>query len=214
MQNRKRLFIIGASGLGREVENCLYTIPEEDRDWDLIGFLHSFEGKSPLEGYPSRLHILGEWENYRFGKNDYCIIAVGDCNWREKIYNHLKEKVNFYTFIHPSTAVYDFSTIAEASLIMPNCFISTDVRIGNACFLNVGTQVGHDVKIGNFTSIMSQVEISGWCNIGEKVFIGSKSVIISKTKIEDESKVGAGSVVIKKVKKNTTVFGNPAIRIK
>ena len=211
--DRKNLYIIGAGGLGREIENSLLSISETERDWQLKGFLHEYVDESPLINYPSTLQILGGWRDYKFTDNDYCIIGTGDCEWRKKTYNSLKNRVNIYTFIHPSSYVYMFTNIGEGTVIMANCFISTNIEIGKACFVNVGTQIGHDVKVGNFTSIMSQVEIGGWCELGEKVFVGSKATVISKRKICNETIVGAGSVVVRNISHPQTVFGNPAERL-
>jgi acetyltransferase-like isoleucine patch superfamily enzyme len=57
---------------------------------------------------------------------------------------------------------------------------------------------------------MASVEIGGHVNLGKSVFVGSKATVIPTIKIEDFAVIGAGSVVVKKVKKGTTVFGNPA----
>jgi serine acetyltransferase len=44
--------------------------------------------------------------------------------------------------------------------------------------------------------------------------IGSGVTIIPKRKIANDATLGAGSVVITNVKAGTTVFGNPAKKIK
>jgi sugar O-acyltransferase (sialic acid O-acetyltransferase NeuD family) len=210
VQDRKNLYIIGASNLGREMESWLQTIPEANRDWIFKGFIHTYDKKSPLEGYPSDYLILGGWENFPFSRNDYCIISVADTDWKEKIYNHLKNKVNFFTFISPNAIIGKFNNIGEGCIICPNCIVTTNVTLGKLTTLNIGTQIGHDSVIGDFSSLMTSIEIGGQVAIGKKVFIGSHATIIPKIKIEDCSFIGAGSVVITKVKKGTTVFGNPA----
>lgn len=40
VQNKARLFIIGAGSLARELESWLSLVPEEDKDWELQGFLY------------------------------------------------------------------------------------------------------------------------------------------------------------------------------
>lgn len=213
VQSKRKLYILGASHLGRELESWLKLIPQNQRNWELAGFLHSFDNKSPLDDYPSDYTILGRWEDYPLTINDYCIISVADCTWREKIYLYLKGKVTFFTFIAPSAIIGKFTTIGEGFLICPNCTISTNVKLGNSVFINCGSQIGHDVTIGDSSSVMSQVEIGGGCKIGKRVFIGSNATIIPNMTIEDDSIIGAGSVVIKRVKSGMTVFGNPAKEI-
>ena len=210
MQNKKSLYLIGASHFGREMECWLDMIPEEKRDWELVGFLHSFSGESPLAGFSTGYKILGDWETFPLTKNDYCLISVLDCSWKEKIYNHLRDRTSFFTYIAPSAIVGKFNIIGEGTIICPNCIITTNINLGKCTTLNIGTQIGHDVTIGDFSSLMTNVDLGGGVTIGKSVLIGSKATIIPKMKIEDSSMIGAGSVVIKKVKTGTTVFGNPA----
>jgi sugar O-acyltransferase (sialic acid O-acetyltransferase NeuD family) len=207
---KRKLFIIGASSLGREIESWLELIPSEKRDWEIAGFLHSFKEKSPLEGYSSSYSILGSWEDYPLSKEDYCLIAVSNPLWRKKLYLYLENKSTLFTFIAPNATIGKYNKIGDGSIICPNSIISTNVNLGKCVFINFGSQIGHDVNIGDFTSIMTNIDIAGNCTIGSEVFIGSNSVIIPKIKVEENSVIGVGSVVINNVKKGTTVFGNPA----
>lgn len=209
-QSKRKLYLIGASNFGREVEGWLELIPKEDRDWEFIGYLHTYSGESPLNGYPTDYKILGDWETYPLSKNDYCLITISDCDWKEKIYIKLKGKTSFFTYIAPNAIIGKFNSIGEGSIICPNCIITTNTSIGKCTTLNIGTQIGHDVSIGDFSSLMANVDIGGHTSIGKSVFVGSKATIIPKMKIAESSIIGAGSVVIKKVEKGTTVFGNPA----
>ena len=213
MQNKRRLFIIGASYFGRDMESWLERISINQRDWKLMGYLHSFDNKSPLEGYPTDYKILGGWEDYPLTQEDYCIIAVSDCSWKEKIYNQLKGHVSFYTYIAPDAIIGKFNQIGEGAIICPKSLISTNVKIGTCVTIISGTQIGHDVIVGDFSSIMGGISLNGSVNIGKKVFIGTKATVIPKIQVEEGATVGAGSVVIRRVKSNTTVFGNPAKRI-
>ena len=97
VQNKRNLYLIGASHFGREMESWLSLVPKEKRDWEFAGYLHSFSGDSPLNGYPTDYKILGDWETFPLTKNDYCLIAISDCIWKEKIYNLLKERTSFFT---------------------------------------------------------------------------------------------------------------------
>lgn len=215
VQNKKRrLFIIGASHLGRELESWLDLVPETDRDWELVGFLHNYEGDSPLNGYPSDYDILGRWDNFSYQKNDLVLLGVADVAWREKIYETLKDRVEFLTFIFPNTVLGKFCKIGKGVVVSPNCTISTNVTIEDGVFINSGSQIGHDVEIGKYSSIMANVDLAGHVCLGKRVFVGSNAIIIPKRKICDNVKVGAGSVVIRNVKKNgISIFGNPAIEI-
>jgi sugar O-acyltransferase (sialic acid O-acetyltransferase NeuD family) len=210
---QKKLYIIGASGFGREVETWLEHESLKNRDWEIAGFLHFYQGQSPLEGYPSDYKIVGDWETYPLTKDDYCVIAVADCSWREKIFDHLKDKVTFLTFIHPTAIIGKFNSIGEGVFIAPFCTVSTNVRIGNGVMFNISSQIGHDSVIGDFSSLMPNVNVGGWCKVGRKVSMGTKATLIPRLKIADNAKIGIGAIVISDVKEGVTVFGNPAKQI-
>lgn len=210
MSKKHNLYIIGASNFGRELESWLELIPAAERDWELKGYLHYFDSKSPLEDYPSDYKIVGDWRNFRLTKDDYCIAAVADCHWKMKIYEHLKEKVTFFTYLAPDAVIGKFNKIGEGSVVCPGCIITTNVTIGKCVIINIGTQIGHDSVIGDFCSLMPNVDLGGSVMVGKNVFIGTKATVIPKITIGEGATIGAGSVVLKKVKSSVTVFGNPA----
>jgi serine acetyltransferase len=55
--------------------------------------------------------------------------------------------------------------------------------------------------------------ICGNVKIGRYVLLNGQAHVLPKAVVEDESTVGASSLVLKRVKKGTTVFGVPAIKI-
>jgi sugar O-acyltransferase (sialic acid O-acetyltransferase NeuD family) len=208
--NRRRLFIISASHFGREMESWLNLIPQAERDWRLMGFLHTETDLSPLAGRPTDYRILGSWEDYPLNRDDFALVAVAAPAWKERIYNHLHGKLTFFTYIAPDAIIGKFSRIEEGSIICPKCIISTNVTVGKCVIINNRTTLAHDVSVGDFSSIMGSVNLNGEVHVGRRVFIGSKALVLPRIMVEDDSTVGAGSVVIKTVKQFTTVFGNPA----
>ena len=212
MQSKKKLFIIGAGSFGRELESWLHLIPKQERDWELIGYLDSVQEKGELS-YPSDYKILGNENEYPLKKNDYVLISIANTIIRENIYNKLKDKVLFFTFISPQATIGKFNDIGEGSIICPNVVLTTNIILGTGTIVNIGSQIGHDVKIGNFSSLMANVDVAGKCLIGDRVFMGSNSIVIPGKRICNDSKVGAGSVVIRNVPPNITVFGNPAKKV-
>ena len=178
------------------------------------GFLHNIKNGNPLENYPSDYKILGDWETFPFEKGDRCIIGIADVEWREKIFNKLKDKIWFMPFVAHNAIVGKFNSIHDGSVICPNCIITTNVKLGIGCLLNIGTQIGHDVEMGNFCSLMANVDLGGFVKLGDKVFMGTNSTIIPSRKVASNVRIGAGSIVLRNIRKEgITVFGNPAEKI-
>ena len=207
---KRNLYIIGAGSFGRELESWLQFIPNHERDWELKGYMDSVQGKGPLP-YPSDYEILGDERTYPFNKEDYVLISIANPIVRENIYNSLRDKVSFFTFISPQAIIGNFNYIEEGSIICPNVVITTNVKLGKFTIVNIGSQIGHDVRIDNFTSLMANVDIAGKCIIGKRCFLGSNSTVIPDKKIANDIKVGAGAIVIRNFsKEKITIFGNPA----
>ncbi len=206
-----RLFIIGASGFGREIESWLQLVPAADRDWGIEGYLDI--DADILNGYPTKYQVAGFEEDFNFETNDRVILAVSDCELKEQIVNSIKHKVQFITFIAPGCIIAHGSHIGEGTVVLPNSIISTNVHVGNFVTINIGTQIGHDASIGDFSSLMPHVDIAGHVVVGKNVFIGTQALVIPSRRINDNVKIGAGSVVIRHVKSGVSVFGNPAQEI-
>jgi sugar O-acyltransferase (sialic acid O-acetyltransferase NeuD family) len=207
-QNKKRLFVVGAGGFGREIELWINQIPELNRDFTVIGYIDDNPGA--LEGYPSLYKILGAIDTFDFKNDDYVVISIAEPTIKENVYHRLKSKVNLYTFIANTAIVSDRNNIGEGSVICPNSIISTNVKLGKCVTINCGTQIGHDSFVGEFSSFMANVMIGGEAKIEERVYFGSQSALVPRKRICKDVKVSAGSIVIGNIKKQGVYFGNPA----
>jgi len=208
---RKKLLIVGAGDFGRELESWLSLCPENVRNWDLQGYLDS--NPTALDGFRTDYKIVGDPFTYTFQENDVCAMSITDCVTKEKVFDAIREKVKFLTFIAPSAIVGKFTSVGEGTIICPGCIVSTNTRIGRLVIVNIGSQIGHDVEIGDYSSLMANIDIGGHVKIGEKTFIGTGATVIPKRVIARNVRIGAGSVVLHDIKENLSVFGNPAVKI-
>jgi sugar O-acyltransferase (sialic acid O-acetyltransferase NeuD family) len=211
MTAKRDLYIIGAGDFGRVMEYWLDLESESDPPRRLAGFLHSYEGKSPLEGFPTNLEIVGDWRDFQFKDTDLCLMGLSDPTWKREIHGHLRDKVEFMTYIHPTVALNrKFHDIGPGAVICPHCAFSTNIRLGACVTIVMGTQLGHDVIVGDYASLMAGVEIGGRVRIGDDSFIGSSATVIPGKELCAGAYIGAGSVVVRNVQDTGTQFGNPA----
>lgn len=208
MAHKKNLYIIGAGDSGRELESWLDDVPAGARDWELRGFLHN--GPNLLDKYPSDLRVVGDWMTFPYSGNDIVVLGISDIKYKTQVYECIGNKVKLLKFVHPTVKIAKFTTIGEGSVIMPNCIISTNVKIGKCVFINIGSKIGHDVKIGDFSSIMSNVDFGGHVCLEKNVFVGTKATIMPGKTVVADTVIGTGSMVIADITKAQTVFGNPA----
>lgn len=205
---RRKLYLVGAGGLGREVEFWINLIPISERDYEICGYID--DNPRALIDKPSDYKVLGDIYNFKFKVGDLALLCINSSLIKEKVFNKLKDRVDIFTFISPLASVSKFSKIGKGSIITPNCLITTNVTIGECVLVNLGSQIGHDSIIGNFSSLMTNVDIGGNCQIGDHVFFGSNSTLIPEKKVNSNIRIGAGSIIINNLYKTGTYFGNPA----
>lgn len=210
---QKRLFIIGAGGFGRELEGYLKEVPDNvEKEYELIGYLD--DNPDALHGKYSEYKVVGNITSYPLEKKDLVLLAIADIPTKIRIYNLLKDKVSFFSFISRDTSIGPNVKIGEGAIVCPGVKLGTDMQLGKMVSLNVDTIIGHDAKIGDFCSFMPNVDIGGGTIVGDNVFMGTKATVAPRLKITSETYLGIGSVSIKDTLEPGTYFGNPARRMR
>lgn len=205
----KELAIYGAGGFGREVALLVDQINETNPTWNLRGFFD--DGLS--QGLDvDEIKVLGGALEAR-GFNGSIAIAVADPAVRESIVTNLGSHVTYATLVHPSAQLgaLKFNEIGRGSIITAGVILTTGIRIGNFCILNLLTSVGHDVTIGDFSTIMPGCSISGNVSIGSRCLLGTGSRLLQQIEIGKQSVVGAGAVVTKSFPSGAKLMGVPAV---
>lgn len=204
----KKIAIIGSGHLGQQI---LHYIHNDSKD-KVIGFFDDFQPKGtivkeiPVMGGVS--DILIEFENQSF---DELLVAIGykHMDFRKQVFEELKAKIPFHTFIHSSTYVDSTAEIGQGTVIYPGCLIDQKVKIGENVLMNVSGTVAHDSIIGNHSFLSPAVAIAGFVEVGEQCIIGINSTVIDNISIAPKTQMGGGSVVINNIEKSGLYVGNP-----
>lgn len=208
---KQRLLIIGAGGLGRQLEHYLGLISDRNKDWKLAGYID--DDMNALDNKGSDYQVLGNIQSFPFKDDDYIVLGIADIESKKKIISTLKNKVRFFTYISEAALIGKNVTIGEGSIICPGVKIGSNVNIGNFNLINLNCIVGHDSVMGDLCSIMPHVDIGGGARIGKNVFMGTKVTVSPKLEVRDGTYLGVGSIVIKNITEPGTYFGNPARRM-
>lgn len=200
------LLIYGSGGLGREVYDLAIRINNENQRWSEIAFIDDIRPDSELDGVKVlKFSEILQLENTEF------IVAVGEPNSREKLYQKLKENnQKIATLIDPSAIVSNSATIEEGCIISAFVLIAANSYIHTNSLIQPFVVIGHDSVIGKHSIVSAGVLPGGGIVTGEKVYIGMGATIKEKLTIGDNTIIGMGACVFQDIPSGVIALGNPA----
>lgn len=123
-------------------------------------------------------------------------VAIGNCRFRQEIYQKCKEKgYKFANFISNHAKIGRNVNIGENCMIQEFNNLQYGVEIGDNTWLWANNHIGHHTKIGKHCFLASGITVSGYCEIGDNVFIGSGVTTADNIQIESEVFLKVGTVV-------------------
>ncbi len=209
---RKKLIIVGAGGLAREVSWLLQT--EFSESFEVLGYATSGEITKAeldlLKGVP----VYWPLPSLKLMEFDGFVMAIGTPKSRSKLVMELKELFpqKEWPNLVSTKAVWapTLNCMGEGNVLMPGVVCTTNIRIGNFCYLNLNVTAGHDAFFEDFIVVNPGSNISGGVLIRSQSLIGTGAQILQNCIIGHSASVGAGAVVTKNVIDGTTVVGIPA----
>ena len=209
----KRLIIVGAGGLGREVLTWARHVAEATRpDWTIGGLLDV--NPRALDGHDVDAPLILDTPQFCPGPDDLFVCAQGDPEAKLRIARDLQRRgARFINLIHPTAIIGTDCRIGAGLVACPFSVVTTNVTIGDFVTLNIQVTVGHDVVIGDGCSVSPHADVNGNVTINEGVLLGTHCALLPGVRIGSWARVGAGSVVLRHVRPYTTVMGVPAKRV-
>lgn len=202
----KKVVIIGASGHGRVIADIVMKSGDQ-----VLGFLDDDrELPKQIAGIPV-LGVVADFEKY---EDAYFVIGIGSAKIREKIAGFLKQRVLWYTAIHPAAilSVLDVE-IGEGTVVMANAVINAGAKTGRHCIVNTGAIVEHDCVLEDFVHISPNAALAGTVTVGTRSWVGIGASVRNNLRIAKNCMIGAGSTVVKDIREPGIYVGTPAGRL-
>jgi len=194
----KKVVIFGTGELAQRIFFYL-----KDSDDQVIAFCanKSKIDKEKLLGLPV---IAFENIEEKFPPSEFSMfiaLAYSEMNKkRAKFFNEAKNKdYELYSFIHPSTKIWDEFEMGENCFILANNVIQPFVKIGNNVLIGSNNLISHNTTIGDNCFITSNVTMGGHITMGKNCFVGLSATINQRIKIGDECIIGAGTIITKDI---------------
>jgi sugar O-acyltransferase (sialic acid O-acetyltransferase NeuD family) len=214
------LVIIGAGGHGTEVLSYIGDLARQGARIRLRGFVDEskapgrWKGSEILGGF-AELEALLEHEGSRTVRY---ITAIGDNRAREacvrKVDQVKAKRPGPWTLRHPRAIAAIDVCVGPGTCLAPGSILTTNVRIGRHCIINVGASISHDTELEDYVNVNPGAVVAGNVRIGAGCYIGAGATIIDRVSIGEWSIVGAGAVVVEDLPPFVTAVGVPAKVIK
>lgn len=209
---KKKLYIIGARGFGRETYETFLQCPHLHDTMKCAGFLD--DKSDALDGFADYPPIISSVEDFIPSEDDVFICALGDSRHREKYTRIIEAKGgDFINLIHPSARISPRASIGKGCIIKSLSNVSCNCKIGNHVVIQGLAVIGHDAVIGDYTTVSTFAFMGGFSRTERSVTLNPGAILLPHKHMGEGSVAGAGAVVIRNVKPNTTVFGNPATKL-
>lgn len=202
------MVIVGAGGYAKEI---LDLLKDNNYAHEIFFFDNVNKNKKKVFSTYHCFNSIDEMKEH-FKKSKHFIIGFGYSDKRESMFSKLIEIGGIPVSVISQTAKIsdNIHTIGKGNVIMHNCTIGPEVKIGDNCAFYHNTVITHDCEIGNNCEIAPNVSLLGRVKLGYNVKIGANSTILPDIEVGNNVTIGAGSVVTKNITNNTTVTGVPA----
>lgn len=209
---RKRLAIIGAGGLAREVEWLVRDLNRVTPAFEFAGFVVS--DVSRLGAYDSKERVLGDYAALQAHGIEAAVIAIGTPGLRLKVAAELASafpKLAWPALVHPTAQLdRESATLGPGVVVTAGVIATVGITLGAHAFVNLACTIGHEATIGAGCVLNPTVNISGGVVLGDGVLVGTGAQVLQYLSVGAAATIGAGAVVTKDVPAGVTVVGMPA----
>ena len=214
---QRQLIIIGAGGHGSEVYAYTRELAPELR---VAGVVDEFQPPGPWWD-TQLLGDFGKLEAFLAAHPDelfHYITAAGANALRRRLVAQVEAlrcpNLSAASVVHPRASIGCDVEIGAGTCLAPGSIVTTRVRMGEHCILNVNASVSHDCVVGAFTNINPGAVVCGSVRLGTGCYVGAGATILEKRTIGDDVIIGAGAVVTRDLPAGVTAVGVPARVIK
>lgn len=187
------IVLIGYGGHAKSIADCI----ERNHKFRIVGYTERIvqDSKYPYLGTDDELERL-----YKAGiKNAViCVGYLGKGNFREKIYQKLKEiGYDLPVIYDPSAIISDTATVEEGTFVGKGAVVNCGARIGKGCIINTMSLVEHDCVVKDFVHLAVGAILCGDVFVGRSAFIGANATVLQGISISENITIPAGIVVRK-----------------
>lgn len=200
----ERLVIVGAGGHGREVLDIIDAVG----GYEVLGFVDDGEPDQRL----LRVPLLGPVSTIDELSDVHVVLGIGDPRVRAEVAARTSAPPS-PPMVHPMASTGSHCRIGQGSVIAAGARLTTNVTIGDHCYVGPNATIGHDSVLDDFATLYPGTVVSGSVQVGRAATIGAGASVKQGVAIGPRAVVGMGAATTHSVTAETTVVGVPARRV-
>lgn len=213
----KQIVIAGGGGFGWELADYISHDIEN-------GFLKGVSIKGIIDDQadaafraPIGLPYIGTIASFKPASDDYLLVAIGNTNSRQLVYERLLDAgCRFTNYIHSSVYVAASAKVMNGVIVCAGSVINAGAYLDIGSVINVCCSIGHGAVVGKHSVLSPYSVLNGDAIVGDLCFLGTRATIYPKVIVGDNCTVDSHSYVKLSVKKNSiiTTRGNYKVLLK
>lgn len=209
----KKVVIIGGEGNGGVIASCIEDNKERynDAEWEIVGFINDYEDKV------ANYNVIGKLKDIPFllASTDYFFVWAIHLVGRNPKNVELFRSVNIpldrlATIVHKSAFVAKTAILEPGSFVMANSYVGPGAHIGYCSLIMANCSIGHNVKIGPLCHCSVGTIMTGYSSMGLCSDMAIGASCLAYVKIGDYAMVGAKALATKDVPEREIHVGTPA----
>lgn len=210
----EKMVIVGAGGLGREVQWLIERVNGNKKYWEIAGYIDDgiSEG-TEIGGYK----VLGDTEYLSSVDHKLAVVcAIGNAYVRKEVISRIihNRQLSFPNLIDPKVEYHFETKMGKGNVICVGTSMTVGVKMEDFNIINPRCTLGHDVSLESFVTIYPGANISGNVRLKSCCELGTGAQVIQGLTIGESTFVGAGAVVVRSLPEKCTAVGIPAVPIK
>ena len=204
-----KVIIVGAGGHAQVVADILFQMKRAGKTVNPIGYVDDdpdLIGQERL-GLP----VLGKVAELKTTPHDAVVVAIGDNQIRECLFNALRERgEQFLVARHPTAVIASDVTVGASAMICAGVVVNSGSSIGNGVILNTACTVDHHNRIGDHAHVAPGVHLGGDVIVGAGTLIGIGATVMPQRRVGEWCTIGAATLVHEDLADGVTAVGVPA----
>lgn len=205
----ERVVIVGAGGHGREVLDVVEAVVATGRERiEVLGFVDDGE----VDDRQLRIPLLGPVDAIAGLGDVHVVLGLGDPRVRAEVAARISAPPAL-PMIHPLASTGSLIQVGRGSVVAAGARLTTNVRIGQHCYVGPNATIGHDSVLLDFATLYPGAVVSGNVRLGRAATIGAAASVKQGVTIGAGAVVGMGGAATHDVPEGVTVAGVPARRL-